>query len=32
MHFVGAAKMVQLDSGAEREVEDFHLSRYASGK
>lgn len=28
-HFVGAAKMVQLGSGAEREVEDFHLSRYA---
>lgn len=28
-HFVGAAKMVTLGSGAEREVEDFHLSRYA---
>ena len=28
-HFVGAAKMVQLGSGAKREVEDFHLSRYA---
>ena len=28
-HFVGAAKMVQLGSGAEREVEDFHLSRCA---
>lgn len=28
-HFVGAAKMVQLGSGAEREVEDFHISRYA---
>ena len=28
-HFVGAAKMVQLGSGAEREVEDFHLSSYA---
>lgn len=28
-HFVGAAKMVTLGSGTEREVEDFHLSRYA---
>lgn len=28
-HFVGAAKMVQVGSGAKREVEDFHLSRYA---
>ena len=28
-HFVEAAKMVSLGSGSEREVEDYHLSRYA---
>ncbi|WP_196591387.1 DNA damage-inducible protein D [Pectinatus frisingensis] len=28
-HFVDAAKMVQLGSGAYRELEDYHLSRYA---
>src|SRR3989339_474805 len=28
-HFVGAAKMVSLGSGAEREVDDFILTRYA---
>lgn len=28
-HFVGAAKMVSIGSRADREVEDYHLSRYA---
>lgn len=28
-HFVEATKMVVLGSGAQRELEDFHLSRYA---
>jgi DNA-damage-inducible protein D len=28
-HFAGAGKMVGLGSGAEREVPDFHLSRFA---
>ena len=28
-HFADAGKMVPLGSGAKREVEDFHLSRYA---
>lgn len=28
-HFVGAANMVKLGSGAEREVKDYELSRYA---
>jgi len=28
-HFAGAGKMVPLGSGAEREVVDYHLSRYA---
>ncbi|HPF89049.1 MAG TPA: DNA damage-inducible protein D [Flavobacteriales bacterium] len=28
-HFAGAGKMVQLGSGSEREVKDFHLSRFA---
>lgn len=28
-HFGGAAKMVHLGSGAERELEDYILSRYA---
>lgn len=29
-HFAGVGKMVQLGSGAEREIEDIILSRYAS--
>lgn len=28
-HFAGAGKMVELGSGSAREVEDFHLSRFA---
>jgi len=28
-HFLQAGKMVQIGSGAEREIEDWHLSRYA---
>jgi DNA-damage-inducible protein D len=28
-HFVGITNMVTIGSGAQREVEDFHLSRYA---
>lgn len=28
-HFVQVHDMVSIGSGAEREVEDFHLSRYA---
>lgn len=28
-HFAGAGKMVPLGSGAEREISDYHLSRYA---
>lgn len=28
-HFVQVHDMVPIGSGAEREVEDFHLSRYA---
>ena len=28
-HFVGAAKMVSLGSGSEREIQDYELSRYA---
>jgi len=28
-HFAGAGKMVQLGSGSERELMDYHLSRYA---
>lgn len=28
-HFAGAGKMVGLGSGAEREIQDFHLSRFA---
>jgi DNA-damage-inducible protein D len=28
-HFAGAGKMVVLGSGSEREVEDYHLSRFA---
>jgi len=28
-HFAHAAKMVLVGSGAERELEDYHLSRYA---
>lgn len=28
-HFAGAGKMVSLGSGSEREVPDFHLSRFA---
>ena len=28
-HFANVGKMVTLGSGAEREVDDFHLSRYA---
>lgn len=28
-HFAGAGKMVSIGSGADREVEDYHLSRYA---
>lgn len=28
-HFVGADKMVNLGSGSQRKVEDYHLSRYA---
>ena len=28
-HFAGAGKLVRLGSGSEREVDDFHLSRFA---
>ncbi|MDX9972042.1 MAG: DNA damage-inducible protein D [FCB group bacterium] len=28
-HFAGAGKLVQLGSGSEREIPDFHLSRFA---
>jgi DNA-damage-inducible protein D len=28
-HFAGAGKMVELGSGSERKVEDYHLSRFA---
>ncbi len=28
-HFAGAGKMVELGSGSVREVEDYHLSRFA---
>lgn len=28
-HFVGASKMIKVGKGAEREVLDYHLSRYA---
>ena len=28
-HFAGAGKMVELGSGSAREVEDYHLSRFA---
>jgi len=28
-HFTGVGKMVKLGSGAEREISDYHLSRYA---
>ena len=28
-HFAGAGKMVRLGSGSEREVSDYHLSRFA---
>lgn len=28
-HFAGAGKMLELGSGSQREVEDYHLSRFA---